>query len=89
MILVSLACALAGFLCLCLAMSRHQRDVLGRMLPARLSRVLSTCGWLALGATLAVAMEVEGAALGAVYAVGIYTLCAITVSVSVTYLSRR
>lgn len=80
--------ALLGFAALSLAMARHQRDVLGRVLSPRASRLSRIAGWIALLASATCAMRAEGAALGAVYAFGIDTMCAALVALGVTYRSR-
>ncbi|KAF1003666.1 MAG: hypothetical protein GAK28_04547 [Luteibacter sp.] len=88
MIGLSILFGLAGFAALCLAMSRHQRDLLGRTLSPAVSRTARVIGWVALVASAACAMRAEGAALGAVYAFGIDTMCAAIVALGVTYRSR-
>ncbi|HDS1578010.1 DUF3325 domain-containing protein [Stenotrophomonas maltophilia] len=37
--------SLAAFACLALAMERHQRDILGRALPAQSTQQLRALGW--------------------------------------------
>lgn len=86
-----LACVLAavlGFAALSMAMSRHQRDVLGKPLPAATTRRLKVAGWLLLAASWAAAVASDGAALGSVYWLGALTFGALSVAFWVTRLSR-
>jgi hypothetical protein len=80
--------SVAGFAALCMAMSRHQRDVLGRLLPIATTRWLKCGGWVALAAAWAVAAAAEGPGLGSVYWAGVLTLAALVVSLTITRLSR-
>jgi hypothetical protein len=88
MMLLCVLASLAGFAALCLGMSRHQRDVLGKALPAATTRGLKVAGWALLAASWAAAIAADGAALGSVYWLGALTLAALVVAFSVTRLSR-
>ncbi|QWT19465.1 DUF3325 domain-containing protein [Bacillus sp. NP157] len=88
MMLLCLLAALAGFAALSLGMSRHQRDVLGRALPARTTRAVKWSGWVLLALAWAAAIASDGAALGSVYWIGALTFAALVVAFSVTRLSR-
>ena len=89
MIAASLLVAIAGFAALCLGMARHQRDVVGKSLSRRSTWFAKAAGWLALANSFVLALLGEGAALGAIYWVGILTLAALIVALCTTALSRR
>lgn len=80
--------ALLGFAALCLGMSRHQRDVLGKALSPSLTRAVKVAGWVLLGIAWAAAVASDGAALGSVYWLGALTFGALVVAFTVTRLSR-
>jgi len=88
MMLLCLLTALLGFAALSMGMSRHQRDVLGKALPAARTRSVKLAGWLLLAASWAAAIASDGAALGSVYWLGALTFGALVVALSVTRLSR-
>ncbi|EIZ77421.1 hypothetical protein WSK_4035 [Novosphingobium sp. Rr 2-17] len=58
--------AITGFACLCTAMARHQKDVLGRKLAAPAARRLRMTGGTLMLFALAMDMIGLGAAYGAV-----------------------
>lgn len=58
--------AVVGFACLCAAMVRHQKDLLGHALTVRSARRLRIAGALSLLFALAVDMIVLGSGYGAV-----------------------
>lgn len=89
MIAASVLVAIAGFAALCLGMARHQRDVVGKPLSRRSTWLAKAAGWLALAMSFVLAIVGEGAALGAIYGVGILTLAALIVALCTTALSRR
>lgn len=60
------AVSLPAFALLALAMQRHQEDLFGRALAAGPTRALRAAGWLALLASLAVAVRAQGWSLGLV-----------------------
>ncbi|MGA7438156.1 MAG: DUF3325 domain-containing protein [Luteibacter sp.] len=88
MMLLCLLAALAGFAALSLGMSRHQRDILGRILSAGRTKGLKIAGWVLLAVSWAAAIASDGAALGSVYWIGVLTFGALVVAFSVTRLSR-
>jgi Protein of unknown function (DUF3325). len=88
MMVACVLAALLGFAALSMAMSRHQRDVLGKSLPAATTRRLKVAGWLLLATSWAAAIASDGAALGSVYWLGALTFGALSVAFSVTRLSR-
>ncbi|UPG90275.1 DUF3325 domain-containing protein [Luteibacter aegosomaticola] len=88
MMLLCVLAALGGFAALSMGMSRHQRDVLGKALPAGTTRGMKTAGWLLLAASWGAAIASDGAALGSVYWLGALTFGALVVAFSVTRLSR-
>lgn len=55
-----------GFACLCAAMVRHQKDILGHTLAVRSARLLRVAGTIALLSALALDMTCLGSAYGAV-----------------------
>lgn len=58
--------SLAAFALLALAMDRHQQDLFGRELAPGHTRLLRAGGWVALLASLAIAVQAQGWALGLV-----------------------
>ncbi|UPG94624.1 DUF3325 domain-containing protein [Luteibacter aegosomatissinici] len=88
MMFVCVMAAMLGFAALSMGMSRHQRDVLGKALPAPTTKALKAAGWLLLTASWAAAIASDGAALGSVYWIGALTFGALVVAFSVTRLSR-
>lgn len=88
MMLACVLCALLGFAALSMGMSRHQRDVLGKALPATTTRGMKFAGWLLLATSWAAGIASDGAALGSVYWLGALTFAALVVAFSVTRLSR-
>ena len=79
-----LAAILPGFACLCLAMDRHQRDVLGRRLSAVTTRRLRLGGFAAIAVGFALAAGLFGWAYGLIVWFGLLTLGAMAI---VAYLS--
>lgn len=88
MMLLCLLAALAGFAALSLGMSRHQRDILGRVMSGARTKGLQIVGWVLLATSWAAAIASEGAALGSVYWIGALTFGALVVAFSITRLSR-
>ncbi|MBY8824032.1 DUF3325 domain-containing protein [Sphingomonas colocasiae] len=72
--ILSAATAWLGFACLCLAMDRHQRDILGRRLSDSASRRLRLTGFAAIALGLATAIAALGWGYGAVLWFGLLTL---------------
>ncbi|SER83257.1 DUF3325 domain-containing protein [Sphingobium sp. YR768] len=61
--ILAICASFLGFGCLCAAMARHQKDLLGRTLPRQAQRWLRGAG----GAVLLVALATDMAELGAAY----------------------
>lgn len=55
--------AFIGMLCLCLSMTRHQREVLGRPRSTRFSSGLRGAGWVVLFLSFGVALPDGGLAI--------------------------
>lgn len=72
--ILAAAAAWLGFACLCLAMDRHQRDLLGRRLSDSASRRLRLAGFAAIALGLATAIAALGWGYGAVLWFGLLTL---------------
>ena len=68
--------SLAGFIALCLAMPRHQRDLLGRVLPEGRVRALRLTGFCLLGLSLLQAAWSLGWAYGVISWLGYMSLAA-------------
>lgn len=88
MIVLPLVASVLGFALLCLGMSRHQRDLSGRSWPIGRTRAARIAGWLLVIVAYLGSLLAEGAALGAVYGVGVLTFGALIVALTVTGLSR-
>lgn len=86
--LTLLLCVLA-FAALALALERHQGAVLGRLLPARISRALRWTGWCGLALALCVIVHRQGYALGLVSYSGHTSLAAGLVYVALIAVERR
>ncbi|MGK2911716.1 MAG: DUF3325 domain-containing protein [Sphingobium sp.] len=63
---MALMVAIIGFVCLCAAMTRHQKDVLGRKLTAQSTRRLRAAGGTFLICALAMDLTALGGGYGAV-----------------------
>jgi hypothetical protein len=61
--ILAICTSIFGFGCLCAAMARHQKDMLGRTLPRHAQRWLRWTG----GAFLLVALATDMAGIGAAY----------------------
>ena len=72
--LAVLALAAAGFLSLCAANPRHQRDLTGRTFFSRQARAVRWSGWAALAVALVVAVTGLGAAHGVLVWTGALSL---------------
>lgn len=87
---MTLLLSLGGLLCLCLSMTRHQRDLLERPLSQLWSHTLRGAGWAAL--CLSFAAAVPGGALTILCWIGELSVGALIVVVSCTIVpawSRR
>lgn len=81
--------SLPAFALLALAMDRHQLDLFGRELPAGQTRGLRMAGWLALLASLAIAVALKGWSLGLVTWCGHISLSAAIVILTMVAWERR
>lgn len=81
--------SLPAFALLALAMDRHQLDLFGRELPPGQTQGLRRFGWLALLASLAVAVALKGWSLGVVTWCGHISLSAAIVILSMMAWEQR
>ncbi|SDG22528.1 DUF3325 domain-containing protein [Dyella sp. 333MFSha] len=88
MILLPMLASLLGFTLLCLGLSRHQRDLFGRAMSPGRTVAARWIGWTLVVLAYGGSMLIEGAALGAVYGVGVLTFGALVVAFTVTGMSR-
>ncbi|MBB3957555.1 DUF3325 family protein [Novosphingobium sediminicola] len=84
---MTLLLILGGLLCLCLSMTRHQRDLLAHALPKRSSQALRCCGWAAL--CLSLALAVSDGPLAILCWIGELSIAALIVAASCTLASAR
>ena len=87
--LISLFLSVAGFGCLCLAMPRHQKVLMGKALQARTTRFLRPIGFALLGLALLRAAAGLGWAYGAISWVAHLSLAAWLVITFLAWRSRR
>ena len=86
--LAALLLALAGFAALALSMHRHHRDLFGGP-PSRWRVVaLRSVGWALLGLSLAACSLESGWAVGPLLWIGLLTLAALVVVLTLTYRPR-
>lgn len=85
---LAFALTFSGFTALSLAMNRHARDVLRRELPARQRTVLRVAGFAVLGLSLWLAATATGWSLGLVEWVGMLSVSAVALVLSLTYAPR-
>jgi hypothetical protein len=88
MSLFPFALTYTGWAALCLAMSRHARDVLGRELPPPHRQGLRVAGWTALSVPLFMVAGRVGWPIGAVEWVGMLTASAVSFVILLTYRPR-
>ena len=81
--------SLLAFGALALAMDRHQEDIFGRALARGRTQALRIAGWLALGATLALAVREQGWSLGLIAWTGHISASAGLVFVGLLVMGRR
>ncbi|MDQ8032843.1 MAG: DUF3325 domain-containing protein [Bordetella sp.] len=81
--------SLIAFTLLALAMDRHQQDLFGRELGTDITRALRIGGWVALIASLAIAVHAQGWALGLVAWCGHISLSAGLVILALIVRERR
>ena len=74
-----------GFGVLALSMVKHHRDIVGvRVSPAR-QTILRVSGWTLLGFSLVLTLVDRGPSIGLVTWVGLLTVAALLVAISLTY----
>jgi len=88
MSLFPFALTYSGFAALCLAMSRHAREVLKRDLPPPQRHGLRVFGWLALMVSLLMAAAHAGWPIGTVEWFGMLTASAVSFVLLLTYHPR-
>lgn len=88
MSLFPFALTYSGWAALCLATSRHARDVLGRDLPPPQRQGLRVAGWTALTASLFMVAGRTGWPIGAVEWFGMLTASAVSFVILLTYVPR-
>lgn len=84
---MSLLLAIVGFACLAAAMNRHHSEVIGGRPSVARARLLRTAGSIALFGLLAGDMTTDGAAFGALLALGYASAGAGIVMLALTVLS--
>lgn len=89
MALVALVPCVAAFMCLAMAMERHQETVFDGRLAAAVSRVLRCAGWCGLLIALWLAVAERGWALGLVWYSGCTSLAAGIVYALLIIMARR
>lgn len=86
--LIGLLLCVAGFASMALAMSKHQREVLGRVQGPGRQMALRLGGWGLLCLALWLCLETWGVSIGLVSWTGLLTVAAIVVVLTLTYLPR-
>ncbi|WP_051362220.1 DUF3325 domain-containing protein [Solimonas soli] len=89
MIALAFTLGYAGFLALCLSMSRHQREIVGRTLPESRAPWLRLAGWALLLASFAASATHGGVPIGAVRWCGLLTAAALFAVLMLSYAPRR
>lgn len=75
---ISFILAFLGLAHLCVAMSKHQKDIFGAKLPDAKSKRLQVTGWVLITAFLIWTMVLFRWDFGLVIACGVATLCAVS-----------
>ncbi len=81
--------SLAGFICLALAMERHQRDLCGHAFARRRSRQWRIAGWALLLLALATAVLAQGVGFGLASLSGHTSIAAGVVVLALMLRARR
>lgn len=89
MIAIAFALSYAGFLALCLSMSRHYKDVFQKNVSEPVSNRLRISGWLLLISVFAACIAQAGWQVGPVLCIAMLTAGALLVSLLLTYAPRR
>jgi len=89
MSLIAALFALIGFACLALGMERHQGALLKRRLPPRERRGAAMIGWAMLALSYAAAAIAWGPAVGSVLWVGLLSLGAMMVLLTLSWRGNR
>jgi hypothetical protein len=86
---ITLILAIIGFAASSLSMHKHHRDVLG-MPPSPLrAKMFLYSGWTVLGLSVLISLREHGWSLGIVVWLGLGTVAALIVALSLTYGPRR
>jgi len=85
MVALSFGCAILGFALLALSLTKHYRDLFGKILPVRRGRVFRIAGWLLLGASMIGAIAAQGFAFGIILWVALLNVAALIVGLSISY----
>jgi hypothetical protein len=80
--------AYAGFAALCLSMTKHQIETVGRRLASREQSLARVCGAAGLGAAFACAVVAEGWGFGSVLWSGLIMLAALALTLLLAYRPR-
>lgn len=80
--------AYAGFAALCVSMTKHQIESMGRRLAAREQSLARACGAAGLGAAFACAVVAEGWRFGSVLWCGLIMLVALALTLWLAYRPR-
>lgn len=86
---LAIAMTCAAFLALAAAMKRHQRDLLGRTLPAPQARLARIAGWVLLVAAWALEAATVGPAIGTLAWIGETSLGAWLTIATINWRSGR
>lgn len=74
-----------GFGALALSITKHHRDVVGVSVSPSRQKVLRLSGWVLLGFSLVLTLIARGPSIGLATWVGLLTVAALLVAVSLTY----
>lgn len=89
MIALAFALSYAGFMVLCLSMSRHRREVFDRVFPPRFDVRLRGLGFALLLLALWASALHSGWQIGAVLWIALLTLAALLVALMLSYAPRQ
>ncbi|PIB91580.1 DUF3325 domain-containing protein [Caulobacter sp. FWC2] len=87
--LLTLIVGVVSFLALCLSLTRHQRDLLGRDLPRRIIQAMRIGGYGGIVLAYLIQAIAHGPAYGAVVWAGLLTISAVLVVAVLTLRARR
>lgn len=87
--LLTLLLNVASFLALCLSLTRHQRDLLGRDLPRHVILTMRTGGYGGIALAFVIQALAHGPAYGAMAWAGLLTVSAVLVVAGLTLRAER